>query len=177
MAGEDTPTRPYPVLRHGLDAAAGDDGKAIDSVWFAEWRREITAALRELRRDHNESLKGVEARLGGIENRLNDGDSTIRKHDDQILELIDQAAEHEKRIGLVEAHQIDAIVARLSVLEEDRRDRRAADEAARQVAKVAKSSLWVRSRDAAVISAGSAIGLTIIGVLGWLVSLYVKAHA
>jgi chromosome segregation ATPase len=176
VGGEDTPTRPYPVLRHGLEAEAGADGKAIDSVWFAEWRREITAALREIRRDHTESLKGIEARLSGIENRLNDGDSTIRKHDDQILELIDQAAEHGRRLGAVEAHQIDAIVARVSVLEEDRRDRRAADDAARQAAKAAKSSLWVRSRDAAVISAAGAVGLTIVGVLGWLVSLYVKAH-
>ncbi len=175
MAGEDTPTRPYPILRQGLEATA-DGGKPVDSVWFAEWRREIMAALREIRHDHSDSLKGVEVRLGGIENRLNDGDSTIRKHDHQIVELIDQVVEHEKRLGLVEAHQIDAIVSRLAVLEEDRRDRRAADEASRQAAKAAKASLGVRARDAAVISAAGGVGLTIVGVLGWLITLYAKGH-
>ncbi len=176
MPAEDTPTRSYPVLRHGLAAQGGGDmDPAIDSVWFAEWRREITGALREIRRDHSDALKGVDLRLVGIESRLNEGDSTIRKHEDQLAELIDQTAEHDKRLGMVEAHQIDAIVARLTVLEEERRDRRATEEAARHQAKAAKASLLVRSRDALVISAAGAVGLALIGMLGWLLTTYAKA--
>jgi hypothetical protein len=175
VAGEETPTRPYPILREGLQLGGASEGKPVDSVWFAEWRREITTALRDIRRDHSDALKGIEVRLGGIENRLNDGDSTIKKHGNQLVELIDQAAEHERRIGAVEAHQLDAIAARLAVLEEDRRNRTAATEAARQQAKEAKGSLWIRSRDALVISAAGGVGLAIIGLVGWLITLYAKA--
>lgn len=173
MADEETPTRPYPILRHGLEAPGGD-AKPVDSVWFAEWRREITTALRDIRRDHSDALKGIEIRLGGIENRLNDGDSTIAKHGAQLLELIDQAAEHDRRLTVVEAHRLDAIAARLNLLEAERTQRLAHDQASLEAAKAAKGSLLIRSRDALVVSAAGGVGLAIIAFLGWLISTYAK---
>jgi ElaB/YqjD/DUF883 family membrane-anchored ribosome-binding protein len=172
---DQTPTRPYPVIRSHLEIPGALDGKPVDSVWFYEWRREIAAALRDLRKDHQEALKGVEVRLGGIEGRLNEGDSTIRKHEHQLTELIDEAAEVDKRLRIVEAHQFDAIVARLTALEDDRRERRASEKAESQQAKAIKASLWVRSRDAAVIAAAGAVGLAIVGLGGWLISLYARS--
>ena len=66
-------------------------------------------------------------------------------------------------------------MARLTALEDDRRERRASEKAESQQAKAIKASLWVRSRDAAVIAAAGAVGLAIVGLGGWLISLYARS--
>jgi len=179
MPDEDqTPTRPYEALRQPIGGAPLEATR-VDEVWFREWKRGQERDLRELRADLKEAMRGIESRLSGIEGRLNDGDATIRKHEHQLGELIDQGAEHDRRLRAVEAHQFDALQARLATLEESDRERRAREEGRKEAKLEADAaterSLWAKSRDAVVISAAGGVGLAIIGLLGWLVAAYARS--
>ncbi len=173
---EDTPPA-VPAMRHG----SGEHVAGIDPVWFHEWRRELSGLIKELRKSHDADMSEVRAHLSGIQGDLRDGAASIDKHDQQIGELIDTTVAIEGRLDKVERDGGTALVQRIAVLEVDKIARdRAADVAAALAQQSAKSPLRLWVNDAASTAAklmGAIVASAIVGLVVWLVALWVKAGA
>lgn len=87
----------------------------VDSVFLAEFRREVGSEFRALRRESSDANREVQQRLSGIEGQLREGNSTMAKHDGQIQELASDLAETRARM--------DKNIARIVVLEDDLKER------------------------------------------------------
>lgn len=162
----------HPINRRALadaEGAAPTQANGVDSVWFHEWRRELSDRLDAWRTEVHDELRTIVQRLGGIENRMAEREATLNRHDDQIKEALDIVNELEGRITAVEQSQVLRLAERLGALEEDKRKRDTIEESSR-------NSVARAVAIAALCTGASGVVLAVLAFIGWLIIGYAKGH-
>lgn len=166
---DDTPPDELPAIGHG-------HGHGVpDLVWMWEFRREMQAAHREMRKEQAAAMNEVRTRLSAIEGRQNEGSHTLEKHSAQIIELTAETAEIELRLRRVEVDGAPPIARRLAVVEDQAKSLVEQARDVRAAVAATANSLPARMLAAFATATAAAFGPLVVGLLLWLLVTYAKA--